>query len=148
MKPNRKLAETTTPDGGRLILYEHDGSYCIRLNGQDLMHSSVTASELRLGELAAEVSEVEVEDSGDLRAVLRSGGEVLRLGDPPYRERVATFLRLRQELTRRCPHAAYFDLRFHARIVAMEPAAADEGPAASAGLTREARGGAREVVRY
>ena len=54
MKPNRKLAETTTPDGGRLVLYEHDGAYCIRLNGQDLMHSSVTASELRLGELAAE----------------------------------------------------------------------------------------------
>ena len=54
MKPNRRLAETTTPDGGQLILYEHDGSYCIRLNGQDLMHSSVTASELRLGDLAAD----------------------------------------------------------------------------------------------
>ena len=54
MKPNLKLAETTTPDGAQLILYEHDGAYCIRLNGQDLMHSAVTASELRLGELAAE----------------------------------------------------------------------------------------------
>jgi len=54
MKPNRKLAETTTPDGGRLVLYEHDGDYCIRLDGQDLMHSRVTASERRLGELAAE----------------------------------------------------------------------------------------------
>ncbi len=101
-----------------------------------------------LSDLAAEVSEVEVEDSGDLRAVLRTGGEVLRLGDPPYRERFATFLRLRQELTRRCPHAAYFDLRFHARIVAMEPPAAAETPAGGSGLTREARGGAQEVVRY
>jgi spermidine synthase len=54
MKPNLKLAETTTPDGAHLVLYEHDGSYCIRLNGQDLMHSSATASEARLGELAAE----------------------------------------------------------------------------------------------
>jgi spermidine synthase len=54
MKPNLKLAETITPDGGRLILYEHDGAYCIRLNGQELMHSSVSASEVRLGELAAE----------------------------------------------------------------------------------------------
>jgi spermidine synthase len=53
MKPNRKLAEATTPDGARLILYEHDGSYCIRLNGQELMHSSTPASELLLGELAA-----------------------------------------------------------------------------------------------
>jgi len=54
MKPNRKLAETITPERARLVLYEHDGAYCIRLNGQDLMHSSAAASELRLGELAAE----------------------------------------------------------------------------------------------
>ena len=54
MKPNRKLAETTTPDGARLALYEHDGSYCIRLNGQQLMHSAVTASEILLGNLAGE----------------------------------------------------------------------------------------------
>jgi spermidine synthase len=52
MKPSHKLAESTTPDGARLTLYEHDRSYCIRLNGQQLMHSSVTASELLLGELA------------------------------------------------------------------------------------------------
>lgn len=54
MKPNRKLAEATTPEGGCLTLNEHDGSYCIRLNGQPLMHSSVAASELLLGELAVE----------------------------------------------------------------------------------------------
>ncbi len=54
MKPNRILAETLTPDGGRLVLYEHDRAFCIRLNGQQLMHSSVSASELLLGELAAE----------------------------------------------------------------------------------------------
>jgi spermidine synthase len=53
MKPNLKLAEAITPDGARLMLYEHDGSYCIRLNGQELMHSSITASEILLGELAA-----------------------------------------------------------------------------------------------
>lgn len=51
MKPNLKLAEATTSDGGRLTLYEHDGSFCIRLNGQDLMHSKVAASEVLLGEL-------------------------------------------------------------------------------------------------
>src|ERR1019366_5785173 len=55
MKPNVKLAEATTPGGARLILYEHDGAYCIRLNGQILMHSSATTSEVRLGELAAEI---------------------------------------------------------------------------------------------
>jgi spermidine synthase len=54
VKPNRKLAEATTPDGGRLILYEHDGAYCIRLNGLALMHSSATSSELGLGTLAAQ----------------------------------------------------------------------------------------------
>lgn len=52
MKPHHNLAETRTPDGARLSLHEHDGSYCIRLNGQDLMHSSTSASEVLLGELA------------------------------------------------------------------------------------------------
>ncbi|HWN94061.1 MAG TPA: spermine synthase [Methylomirabilota bacterium] len=54
MKPTRKLAETLTPDGARLALYEHDGSYCIRLGQEELMHSSLSASELLLGELATE----------------------------------------------------------------------------------------------
>lgn len=53
MKPNLKLAEAQTPDGARLTLHEHDGSFCIRLNGHDLMHSKVTASETLLGELIA-----------------------------------------------------------------------------------------------
>ena len=52
VKPSRQLAETMTPDGARLTLHEHDGSYCIRLNTEELMHSSVHASELKLGELA------------------------------------------------------------------------------------------------
>lgn len=51
MKPNILLAETWTPNGARMTLVEHDGSYCIRVNGQQLMHSSVSASELQLGTL-------------------------------------------------------------------------------------------------
>jgi len=54
MKPHLKLAETLTPDGGRLTLHSHDGNFCIRLNGQDLMHSASASSELQLGELATE----------------------------------------------------------------------------------------------
>jgi spermidine synthase len=54
MKPHYNLAETRTPDGARLSLHEHDGTYCIRLNGQDLMHSMTSASEVLLGELAAD----------------------------------------------------------------------------------------------
>lgn len=54
MKPHLKLAETATPDGARLTLYEHDGTYCIRVNTEELMHSSIHTSELLLGELAAE----------------------------------------------------------------------------------------------
>ena len=49
MKPNHTLAETKTPNGARLTLVEHDGSFCIRVNGQQLMHSSVTSSEIQLG---------------------------------------------------------------------------------------------------
>jgi cell division protein FtsQ len=71
-----------------------------------------------LGDLAAEVSEVEVEGSGDLRVVLRGAGEILRMGAPPYRPRLLTFLTLRQELNQRCPDAEYFDLRFRDRIYA------------------------------
>jgi spermidine synthase len=52
MKPHIKLAETRTPEGATLTLFEHDGSYSIRLNGQALMHSMMHASELALGELA------------------------------------------------------------------------------------------------
>ena len=74
-----------------------------------------------LADLGSEVSEVEVEDSGDLRVVLRGAGEVLRLGAPPYRGRLLTFLGLRQELTARCPDAEYFDLRFRDRIYAKQP---------------------------
>jgi cell division septal protein FtsQ len=76
-----------------------------------------------LGELGAEISEVSVDDSGDLRAVLRGQGEVLRLGAPPYRKRFTTFLALRRDLVERCPRAEYFDLRFRDRIYAKEPPA-------------------------
>jgi cell division protein FtsQ len=83
-----------------------------------------------LGELAAEISEVEMEPSGDLRVVLRRGGEVLRLGRPPYRERLLTFLRLRKELLARYPDAESFDVRFRQRIFvkhATPPAASARG---------------------
>jgi spermidine synthase len=54
MKPNVTLAETTTPNGARMTLVEHDGSYCIRVNGQPLMHSLVASSEIKLGTLGCE----------------------------------------------------------------------------------------------
>jgi cell division protein FtsQ len=84
-----------------------------------------------LGELGGELSEVQVEQSGDLRVVLRGQGEVLRFGQPPYRSRLLTFLALRRELHERCPDAEYFDLRFRDRIYARQrdapPAAATPG---------------------
>jgi len=54
MKPHLKLAETIAADGTRLSLHSHDGNFCIRVNGQELMHSAVAASERQLGELAVE----------------------------------------------------------------------------------------------
>ncbi|MBD5781579.1 spermine synthase [Pelagicoccus sp. NFK12] len=54
MKPNITLAETTTPNGARMTLVEHDGSFCIRVNGQQLMHSKVATSEIQLGSIACE----------------------------------------------------------------------------------------------
>ncbi len=52
--PTTKLAETTTPDGGCVALYQEAGDYCIRLNGLQLMHSAGAASELLLGTLGTE----------------------------------------------------------------------------------------------
>ena len=52
MKPQVKLGEARTPDGGKLALFSHDGRYAIRLNGQELMHSAVATSEIQLGEMA------------------------------------------------------------------------------------------------
>lgn len=74
-----------------------------------------------LGEYAQALSEVKVEDSGDLRIVMRGAGEVIRLGAPPYRKKFLTFLALRKDLVERCPNAEYFDLRFRDRIYAKEP---------------------------
>ncbi len=74
-----------------------------------------------LGELAAEVSEVFVLSTGDLKVVLRGSGEVLLVGEPPNRQRVLTFLSLRKDLLERCPQAEYFDLRFRGRIYAKQP---------------------------
>ena len=73
-----------------------------------------------LGELSAEVSEVDVEGAGELKVVLRGAGEVLRMGGPPYRQKLRTYLDLREDLERRCPNAEYFDLRFKDRIFVKE----------------------------
>ncbi len=54
MKPNITLAETKTPNGARMTLVEHDGHFCIRVNGQQLMHSAVSVSEVELGRLGCE----------------------------------------------------------------------------------------------
>jgi cell division protein FtsQ len=85
-----------------------------------------------LGEKGSEISEVTVEHGGDLRAVLRGSGVVVRMGAPPYRKRFDLFLTLRQELMERTPDAEYFDLRFRDRILAKLPSskavAAATGP--------------------
>ncbi|MCF3651490.1 spermidine synthase [Synoicihabitans lomoniglobus] len=51
MKARIILAEATSPDGGRLSLYEQDGAYGISHNGQELMHSRANASEILLGQI-------------------------------------------------------------------------------------------------
>ena len=75
-----------------------------------------------LAELGSEISEVYVLPTGDLRVVLRGPGEVLLFGDPPYRQRLVTFLALRRELAEKAPGAEHFDLRFRGRIFAKQAA--------------------------
>ncbi len=86
-----------------------------------------------LADLGSEISEVYVLPSGDLRVVLRGEGEVLLFGDPPYRERLVTFLGLRRELVEHAPDAEHFDLRYRGRIYAkraVEPKAVKAEPGA------------------
>ncbi len=51
MKPRVKIATARTPDGGEMMLYQHDRDFSIRINNQDLMHSRQHESELELARL-------------------------------------------------------------------------------------------------
>jgi spermidine synthase len=51
MKPRVKIAAARTPDGGEMVLYQHDSDFAIEINGQDLMHSRRHESELALARL-------------------------------------------------------------------------------------------------
>lgn len=51
MKPRVKLATARTPDGGEMVLYQHDRDFSILINDEDLMHSRRHESELELARL-------------------------------------------------------------------------------------------------
>jgi len=51
MKPHIKLATAKTPDGGEMVLYQHDRDFSIRVNGQVLMSSRQHESEMELARL-------------------------------------------------------------------------------------------------
>ena len=51
MKPRVRIAATRTPDGGEMLLYQHDRDFSITINGQDLMHSRQHESEQALARL-------------------------------------------------------------------------------------------------
>jgi cell division protein FtsQ len=89
-----------------------------------------------LQDLAKEISELRVDTDLDVEAVLRSG-DVVRLGEPPYRKKLVTFLGLRGQLRLRSPEAELFDLRFRDRIYAKErPTAAPPAPAAAPAVSK------------
>jgi len=52
MRPSIKVAETTTADGARLTLHEHDGQFTLRVGGRQLMSTTATESESRMADLA------------------------------------------------------------------------------------------------
>jgi len=51
MKPRIKIASARTPDGGEMLLYQHDRDFLIELDGEDLMLSRHHESELELARL-------------------------------------------------------------------------------------------------
>ena len=54
MKKWTLLEQVTTPDGSRLSLAEHDGTYAIRVNGRELMSSRHSFSDEQLGVVACQ----------------------------------------------------------------------------------------------
>jgi spermidine synthase len=52
MKPTVKIAAARTPDGGEMVLYQHDRDFLIKINGGELMHSRHHESELELARLS------------------------------------------------------------------------------------------------
>src|SRR5210317_687989 len=51
MKPRVKIASARTPDGGEMLLYQHDRDFLIEIDGEDLMLSRHHESELELARL-------------------------------------------------------------------------------------------------
>jgi len=51
VKPRVRIATALTPDGGKMVLYQHDRDFSIEINGQELMHSRHHESELELARL-------------------------------------------------------------------------------------------------
>jgi hypothetical protein len=95
-----------------------------------------------LGDLAVVVSEVHPQDDGTVRLVLRGTSDVVVVGDLPCRDRVASFLGLRDQLASRVPAAEYWDLRFEDRIFARpapspSPLPAPPAPAATSPVPDE-----------
>lgn len=74
-----------------------------------------------LGADAANVSEVDMEDAENIRVTYPVDGRaiVLHLGNAHFAERLALFLKKREELRSRNPNATAFDLRYEDRIIAM-----------------------------
>ena len=52
MKPTVKIATARTPDGGEMVLYQHDRDFLIQINGEGLMPSRQHESELALARLS------------------------------------------------------------------------------------------------
>ena len=52
MKITRTLATSTTPDGERITLHEHDGHYFLKVAGLQLMSTTASSSEAQMAELS------------------------------------------------------------------------------------------------
>ena len=76
MKPRILLSESTTPDGAPMSLYEHDAAYSISFQGQELMHSKASASQLLLGKLGIEL--VRKEPDPHFKARMETVGFLIR----------------------------------------------------------------------
>jgi cell division protein FtsQ len=110
------------PDRARFALPVLTG---IRRDHSESMRRERVRAALRLvedlGDLAGQLSEIDVSDPGNLTVIQPAEGRVvmLMLGDRNFLSRLRNFLRHYPEILRRLPNAANFDLRLDNRITAL-----------------------------
>ncbi len=131
-RANGELDIRLIDSGGVLLTARQGENYdFIVLSGMNVRHQEADRAERvrqalallkEIGPISAYLSEIDVEDTEDLMAMLKidTAAVGVRLGRGNFRSRLQNFLNHFPEIRRRTPDARLFDLRIDGRITAIE----------------------------